>query len=175
MNDDTPKSETAKHRDVTARFCKGNGIDIGSGGDPVVPEAIQIELPEEQFWHYNSGKKIEGAIYQREGHLLPFKDETLDYVYSSHLLEDYSDWSPVLDEWVRVLKLGGHLIILVPDKERWMAYVRRGGPPNCQHRHEAQVGELSTYATELGLRVLKDEIAKPDTLDHTIIFIAQKI
>lgn len=167
-------SETSKHRDVTVPFCKGNGVDIGSGGDPVVPWAIQIELPDDKFKWYNSGRAIDGAIYRRDGHMLPFKDETLDFVYSSHLLEDFFDWWPVLSEWVRVLKPLGMLVILVPDKQRWNDAIKRGQPPNCQHRHESYVGELSSFASRLGLTVVKDEIAKPDTLDYTIVFVAQK-
>ena len=169
------KSETSKHRQHVVEFCKGNGVDIGSGGDPVVPEAIQIELPEDKFEWYNSGRKITGSIYRREGFSLPFKDLTLDYVYSSHLLEDYFDWWPVLREWVRPIKIGGYLIILVPDKKRWADAIARGQPPNCEHRHESHVGELSEYAQRLGLEVLRDSFAEPEGLDYTVVFIARRI
>ena len=33
-----------------------------------------------------------------------FRDGVLDYVYSSHLLEDYVDTEAVLREWLRVLR-----------------------------------------------------------------------
>lgn len=48
---------------------------------------------------------------------LPFKDETFDLVYASHVLE-HVPWYQVrqtLQEWRRILKRGGRLEIWVPD------------------------------------------------------------
>ncbi len=44
------RSETAKYRHLTAEYCFQNdmpavGVDIASQGDPVVPWAIQLDLP----------------------------------------------------------------------------------------------------------------------------------
>lgn len=167
-------SETSKHRDKTVQYCVGNGIDIGSGGDPVVPNAIQIDLPDEKFEYYNSGKKLDKSAWRGSGADLPFKDNVCDFVYSSHLLEDFFDWDPILREWVRVLKPGGHLVILVPDKARWNAAIRKGQPPNCEHRHESHVGELSQWCNRLGLTKIKDEFSKPNSEDYTIVFVAKK-
>ena len=50
---------------------------------------------------------------------LPFKDESADLIYASHVLEyfDREEAVPILREWVRVLKKGGILRIAVPDFE----------------------------------------------------------
>jgi len=39
-------SETSKCRDSLAPFCNGDGVDIGYGGDPIVPNAICMDLPD---------------------------------------------------------------------------------------------------------------------------------
>ena len=39
------QSETSKFRYLFLDYCKGNGIDIGFGGDPILPTAITIDLP----------------------------------------------------------------------------------------------------------------------------------
>lgn len=177
MSTEPYMSETAKHRGVTIQFCVGNGVDIGSGGDPVVPNAISIDLPEAEYKYYNSNQPHRGNLnFRCDGRLLPFKDETLDWVYSSHLLEDFLDWWPILTEWTRVLKRGGHLIILVPDKTKWNEAIQRGQPPNCQHQHESHVGELSKYAKKLGLQIVMDQMASTtDPLDYSIVFVGKKI
>lgn len=163
-------SETSKHRALTAQYCEGNGIDIGSGGDPVVAQAVSIDLPDPYSEQGN-------VIHWRGDALdLPFKDRVCDFVYSSHLLEDFFDWWAPLREWVRVLKSGGHLVILIPDRERWAAALERGQPPNCSHKHEGQVGELTTYCSHLGLHPILDQFALPDDpLDYSICFVGRKI
>jgi len=40
-----------------------------------------------------------------------FRDGVLDFVYSSHLLEDLVDTEAVLREWIRILRPGGRLIL----------------------------------------------------------------
>jgi len=60
----------------------------------------------------------EGTDYVADaGCGLPFKDETYDLIYASHILE-HIPWyktEDTLREWVRVLKRGGVLEIWVPD------------------------------------------------------------
>lgn len=168
-------SETAKYRHLTARHCIGCGVDIASNGDPVVPWAMNFELPEAEFAVYNSGHKPLGPV-QLSGFAdrLPFNNDSLDFVYSSHLLEDFEDWTPVLQEWVRVLKPGGKLIILIPDRELWLKAMENGQTPNDAHRHEGKAGELSTYAPKLGLKVVEDRLTEEFEGDYSILFIAQK-
>jgi predicted SAM-dependent methyltransferase len=45
------------------------------------------------------------------------KDASVDFIYSSHILEHYgrTEFMNVLREWHRVLKVGGTLRISVPD------------------------------------------------------------
>lgn len=169
-------SETEKYRHLTVPYCAGNGIDVGSGGDPVVRSAIQVELPEADYFKYRSGD-VNGVPIQWQGSAdaLPFKDKTLDYVYSSHLLEDFLDWKPLLKEWTRVLKKSGKLIILIPDKALWEAALRRGQLPNCAHKHEGYVGELSTYAKHFGWKVIQDKLTALTPTDYSILFIAERV
>lgn len=170
-------SETARYRSLTVPLCVGNGCDVGSGGDPVVPWAIQIELPEKEYAFYHSGDKRLQPTHAFRGRAdeLPFMNSVLDFVYSSHLLEDFLDWRPCLREWTRVLKKGGSLIILMPDKVLWEAELKRGRTPNCLHRREGAVGELSAYAKEMGWRVIQDKLTALIPDDYSILFVAKRI
>lgn len=169
------QSETARYRHLTSPHCVGLGLDIASQGDPVVPYAWSLDLPPTEFATYNSNNPPRGPIQLHgDARQLPIADASLDFVYSSHLLEDFPDWEPVLKEWVRVIKPGGKLVVLIPDRERWVAACAAGQPPNDAHRHEGTVGELSTYADRLGLDVLEDRFTDCHPGDYTIMFIARK-
>lgn len=174
----TDPSETAKYRHLIAPHCNGNGVDIGSGGWPVTPYAMQVELPLGDFEYYNSGRRLPPGGYYRakDGMLnLPFKDGVLDFVYSSHLLEDFADWTPLLREWIRVLRPGGKLIVLIPDDGLWNAAVVNGQPPNCAHRHCGHPGELSAHILAIHpFEVLADHLTDLHPGDYSIVFIGRK-
>ncbi len=168
-------SETSKYQSLTQPFCVGCGLDVASGGYPVVPWAWQLDLPEDEYNYYNSNQPTRGPIQLRgKADALPVASGTLDFLYSSHLLEDFEDWRPLLREWLRVLKPGGHLVILIPDRELWLAACAKGQPPNDAHRHEGRVGELSEYI-HLGMRVIKDQLTNCFEGDYSILFVAEKL
>ena len=74
-------------------------LDIGGGKGPaIVCNAKIIDL---DFPGY-------------DGVNLPFSDESQDAVFSSHCLEHVADPIVTLQEWFRVLRKGGYLIITVP-------------------------------------------------------------
>lgn len=84
-------------------YMSGKGIDVGYRGysndtSPVLytAEGIDLDTP-----NYN-------------GLNLFHDNDSLDYVFNSHTLEHISDYKSTIKEWFRVLKPGGHLIIIVP-------------------------------------------------------------
>jgi SAM-dependent methyltransferase len=176
MNKTEYPSETAKYLHLTAGFCWGCGVDIGSQGSGVVPWAFNFDLPPDEFAFYNSGNQPRGPIQLRgDAHKLPFDSDSLAFVYSSHLLEDFLDWEPVLREWVRVIKPGGYLIILVPDKELWAAALAKGQPPNCAHTHESHVGELTAHMEHLPIKPMIDRLTNCFEGDYSILFVGEKL
>jgi predicted SAM-dependent methyltransferase len=53
---------------------------------------------------------------------LPFKANSIDKVYCSHLLEDFTNWTEIVDDFHRVLKPGGVLHIRVPHARGYAAW-----------------------------------------------------
>jgi len=126
-------SETAKARPRLNKFCRGNGIDLGYGGDPIVPSAITMDLPSPYTKVGAHPQNLAGDARD----LYWFKDNVLDYVYSSHLLEDISpeETAAVIGEWLRVIKVGGVLVLYGPDEQVYRAYCKeKGWPPNAAHK-----------------------------------------
>ena len=75
------------------------GYDGGLGCVPFLPNATGID------------KNYPGY----DGINLPFlADLSQDTVYASHVYEHIADWKSALQEWYRVLKVGGYLIIAIP-------------------------------------------------------------
>lgn len=175
MNPNPTSSEANRYVHLVKKYLKGIGIDIGSQGSPVVPHAWQLDLPQEEFLKYNGGFHPRGPI-QLRGYAqnLPVDSESLDFVFSSHLIEDFEDWNPLLSEWVRVLKHGGYLVILLPDRELFLAALAAGQPPNDAHRHESHEGELTTYSERYGLEVIEDRLTKCFPTDYNIMFVAKR-
>ncbi len=125
-------SETACIREEVLSYCCGNGLDIGYGGDPVVPTAITIDLPPPYIPHlgrHPQNLRGDGA------NLHWFRDGVLDYVYSSHLIEDFPETAPVLKEWLRVVKPGGYLILVAPVEKIYREHCRTTGQEyNTNHK-----------------------------------------
>lgn len=129
-------SETKAARPILAKFCEGVGIDIGFGGSAIVPTAITFDM--------NKGycDSLEGHRQILRGDCKSFPyicDEAFDYVYSSHLLEDFSykELIPILREWRRILRKDGLLITNCPDQQKFLAHCAKTGQPlNLAHKEQ---------------------------------------
>ncbi len=169
-------SETSKHRHLVARYCEGNGLDLGSAGDPIVPTAIQVDLPDPYGPLLSTKYPVQ--IRGSANNLIWFQNGCMDYVFSSHLIEDFNaqQQEVVIKEWTRVLKPGGYLVLLAPEKHRWQAALDRGQPPNCAHQHEPEVGEFTRLLKKMGgFKILEDRVCDKDNeLEYSMMFVAQK-
>ena len=87
------------------RYMSGKGIDVGGTG---YLENVHAVLP--------SAEIVDLNYPGYDGRTLPFADNSLDYVYSSHCLEHITDYKNAIQEWFRVTNKGGHIIIVVPHK-----------------------------------------------------------
>ena len=121
------RSETSRHR-VLAKFCAGNGVDIGFGGDPITPSATRMDLPSPYTSVGRAPVQLGGDC--RDLHW--FGDNALDYVYSSHVPEDFAETETmsILREWTTVLRPGRRLVLLLPDQQRYLAHCHRVGELN---------------------------------------------
>lgn len=86
-----------------------------------------------------------------DGLHLPFPDESQDAVYSSHVLEHIPNWQVALQEWFRVLKIGGYMIIVVP---HWLLYEKKKDLPS----RFAGIGHFRYYLPSTLLAELQDAL-----------------
>lgn len=120
---ETSKSRARREREGWfTLFCprKAVGIDIGCGDDPVHDTYRK--------WDYIYG---DGDATLMEG----VPDQGFDVVLSSHCLEHLDDPVLALQNWYRILRYDGFLIVNVPHR---MLYEKRDELPskwNHDHKH----------------------------------------
>lgn len=106
-------TKAVARRNFDRRFCTtyfvGDGIDIGCGQDSIINYNEFYPLMKSlRPWDLQDG----------DGMLLDgVPDESFDFVHSSHSLEHMADPKVAMDNWLRVLKLGGHMVLLLPDED----------------------------------------------------------
>ena len=150
-------SETAKVRHLVLEFCQGYGCDIGFGGDKVKKEdCIGIDYAQP---YTTTGKDPVDIACDVMNEKIPVPDDTFDYVYSSHMIEDVKDTGSVLQEFIRILKPGGNLILVFPDQPKYEKYCRRRGQPlNMCHVH-----------ADMGLAFMQQRLKEIAGIRHTTL------
>jgi SAM-dependent methyltransferase len=91
------------------RYFVGHGIDVGGGHDSL---ALFVEL-----FPLIRNVVIYDAPQGDAQKLANVDDESFDFLFSSHCLEHVRDPVEGLDNWIRVVRPGGHLVISVPDED----------------------------------------------------------
>jgi tetratricopeptide (TPR) repeat protein len=98
-------------RRFSTRWIVGSGIDIGCGSDPLTKLRDFFPLMTSlKPWDLDDG---DAMLMNTE------QDETYDFVHSSHCLEHLTDPNVAIENWIRICKPGGHLIITVPDEDMY--------------------------------------------------------
>ena len=121
---ETYKSYHRRQREgFFGKYCQGQGLDIGYGGDLVAPNCVGWDMQD------GDAQYMQGV-----------KDESFDYVYSSHCLEHMADVRVALRNWFRLVKKGGYLIIAVPHRDLYEKKKRLPSRWNSDHKHMFLIG-----------------------------------
>lgn len=91
------------------KYFVGHGLDVGGKPDP-------LELYTELFARLCSVRTWDREDGDAQ-FLAGVADASLDFVHSSHCLEHLGDPREALQNWLRVVKPGGHVVVLVPDED----------------------------------------------------------
>jgi ADP-heptose:LPS heptosyltransferase/predicted SAM-dependent methyltransferase len=147
-------NEGYKVRWEIVRYTRGRGLDLGCGPQKTFPHFIGIDNRKDAtlFGHHiNPDVPVQTAA-----ELPMFASGSMDFVFSSHLLEHfplaYDDprkWpdpiaraiaerigtpkhtaTDALREWMRVLRRDGYLVLYVPDEEEYPKVGQPGANPD---------------------------------------------
>ena len=138
---ESSKSIFGKIRDsrYATRYIVGDGIDIGAGPDSIAQYYELFPLMKScRSWDMPDGDaELMDSI----------KDNTFDFVHSSHCLEHMRNPSIALDNWLRILKPGGHMICLIPDEDLY----EQGKFPstfNADHKHTFTIHKRKSWSKD---------------------------
>lgn len=147
------------------RYFVGQGIDIGAGPDSLGQYAEFFPLMRGcRAWDMPDGdaELLNGV-----------PDASYDFVHSSHCLEHMRHVDVALDNWLRVLKPGGHMVCLIPDEDLY----EQGVFPstfNSDHKHTFSIHKKKSWSarsinvTEMLAGVKADiQVKRIELLDAT--------
>ena len=109
------QSKAAKRRffdgKFHSRYFVGHGIDIGAGNDCLENNMKQfMGIKSIRNWDMKDGD----AQY-----LNSIANEQYDFAHSSHCLEHMENPVIAIDNWLRIIRPGGYLIVTVPDQHMY--------------------------------------------------------
>ena len=121
------------------KYCSGKGLDIGYAGyldnrHAILPSAIGVGLDYPGY----------------DGFRLPFEDTSQSYVFNSHVLEHIENYRQAIQEWFRVTKPRGHIVIVVPHRD---LYERKSHPPSLWNE-----GHFRFYTPASLLKEIEDSL-----------------
>jgi ubiquinone/menaquinone biosynthesis C-methylase UbiE len=165
------QSETSKVRHLVLTYCVGKGCDIGFGGDKVKKtdcDGIDYATP----YAYTGKDKVDIAC-DVMNEPIPVADSTYDYVYTSHLIEDFVDTNAALIEFIRILKSGGNLILVFPDQVVYHAHcIKTNQPLNPHHVHKDMGSAFMLRCMDSLVGITYQTILKSDLeIDYNVVLI----
>jgi predicted SAM-dependent methyltransferase len=116
---------TRLQRSVAAQqYLKGTGLELGALAQPMmVPRAAKVlyvdrfSLSAHAHEKYLDGHKLVEPDFIDDGMVLSTQaDNSADFLIASHMLEHADDPIKALKNWVRVVKPGGHILVIIPDR-----------------------------------------------------------
>ncbi|MFX0084288.1 MAG: methyltransferase domain-containing protein [Candidatus Hodarchaeota archaeon] len=167
-------AECDKIRNEVSRFITRNmnGLDIGSDGAPLFIESVSIDR--------TCGNK--SHLVQLRGDardLYWFKDAVMDYVFSSHCLEDFipEEKHLVMKEWIRVIKQNGYFILYLPDEQKYKKKCEETGQ-SYNKAHKDKLFGISTVRNIVS-KYFKNQLmeiyAKENCGPYSFLLIYRKI
>jgi|GEM_PF-5363857 len=123
---------------------KGKIIEIGPANRPLIEGVITVDF--EPKWKPD---------YVANQDNLPFEDNSIDTIISSHCIEHCMNTRKTLREWFRVLKEGGKIAISMPHGEDvdWKTL----GTSDMTHEQLYTVKTMELYLKHCGFKNIKVE------------------
>ena len=130
-------------------------LELGCGGKKTLARAVGVDHSGhgEECTHISQASvaDVQADVQQP----LPFEDFSQDCIIARHILEHCIDQIQTIKNWNRVLRIGGKLIVAVPDEA-----VTSGVPMNPEHCHAYTQESLANLLEACGFEKVQSESAR---------------
>lgn len=136
-------NEAAKIRWEIVPYTRGKVLDLGPGPFKAFRHFIGVDNVTEY-----KGLRWTPDIRGDCEDLGIIASQSMDAVFSSHLLEHLEDPGAALKEWWRVIKQGGHLVLYLPHKDFYPNVGEEGANPD--HLHDFLPRDIIALMKQIG-------------------------
>ena len=150
--DSSDDDQGGKIRWELVPYTSGRGVDLGSGPVKVFPHFIGVDINDDYVKVAHALRPDFSADCTK---LDLFANESMDFAFSSFLLQFLDDYPAALREWWRTIKPGGHLCLYLPHREL--------GPMAKGQKHEFLPADIERAMLKVGSwDLLEDQVRDED-------------
>ena len=170
-NKDQPyQPESKKIVWEVAPYLRGFGLDIGAGSFKVLPQVVSVDNGFDNVM-FGIPFKADVTVKSAED-LTVFGSQTMDFVYSSHLLEHLEKPEKALKEWWRILRPKGVMVLYLPHED---LYPKVGEPgANPDHKHNLNEQKVIDWMRDIGRWDLERCEKRSDDDEYSFLMVFRK-
>lgn len=144
--DDPQGHESEKIKWEIVEYTRGRGLDLGCGNYKPFEHFVGVDNGDHcRKFGWTSAANFHVQTCEN---LEMFANGSMDFVFSSHLLEHIQNHEAALKEWWRIVKPGGYLVLYLPHKD---FYPNMGSPgANPEHVHDFLPDDIVKVMRGLG-------------------------
>jgi ADP-heptose:LPS heptosyltransferase/predicted SAM-dependent methyltransferase len=167
---DTPQgTESAKCRFDIVPYTRGTGLDVGCGAQKAFPHFIGVDSGKDALMF---GNPVCADIKCDALSMPIFADGSMDFVFSSHLLEHIKDHEKALAEWFRIVKPGGYLVLYLPHADFYPNMAEFGA--NKDHVHDFLPQDIIDAMRKIGSWELIENEERNEEDEYSMLLVFQK-
>lgn len=145
--DDPQGGEAEKVKFDVVWYTRGIGLDLGCGPRKAFPHMLGVDSCADTALF---GIPIKPDVVCKDAHDLDgeIEDASVDFIFSSHLLEHLQDTRAALANWWKKIKPGGHLVLYLPHRDFYPNVGQPGANPD--HKHDFVPLDIQQHMAAIG-------------------------
>lgn len=168
--DDPQGDEAGKVKYEIVHYTRGKGIDLGCGPKKAYPHFIGVDSCKDTELF---GIEMKPDVVCKDASDLDFiEEQSLDFIFSSHLLEHIEDHRAALANWWSKIKTGGHLVLYLPHADLYPRIGTDGSNPD--HKHDFTGADILDAMGDIGSWTLVVDEVRDAGTEYSFLQVFQK-